>query len=383
MTIDSWPVVELGDVLTLALAPQQVEPQKSYPTLGVYGFGRGVITNKPAVNGHEIAASTLFRVAPGQFIYSKLKAFEGAFAVVPEEADGRFVTNEFPTFSCRDDRLCPKYLGWLFRRSDTWTKVSVESAGIGARRERLHPTDLLKFRISLPPLNRQRQFVKRLEEVSIRLKSRAEAAERQETELAAMLGASFAQMIVDAPRVPMADVAPLVRRPVTVVPDQHYDELGVRSFGKGTFHKPALSSLDIGNKRIFRIEAGDLIFSNVFAWEGAIAVARREDAGRVGSHRFITCIVDHRRIAAEILRFFFLTKEGLGLIGQASPGGAGRNRTLGLEALGAIRVPVPTLEAQRQFNNLHAKVAEVRTHQAAIAGDANRLLPAMLAQIFA
>jgi type I restriction enzyme S subunit len=110
VTVDTWPAVALGDVLTLTLAPQPVEPQKSYPTLGVYGFGRGVITNKPAVNGHEIAASTLFRVEPGQFIYSKLKAFEGAFAVVPEEAAGRFVTNEFPTFSCRDDQLCAQYL---------------------------------------------------------------------------------------------------------------------------------------------------------------------------------------------------------------------------------------------------------------------------------
>ena len=127
---------------------------------------------------------------------------------------------------------------------------------------------------------------------------------------------------------------------------------------------------------------GDLIFSNVFAWEGAIAIARSEDAGRVGSHRFITCTVDRRRIAAEILRFFFLTKEGLGLIGQASPGGAGRNRTLGLEALGAIRVPVPSLDAQNWFNDLHTKVAALRTHQTVIAADADALLPAMLARIF-
>ncbi len=378
---EGWRKVALGDVLRIASVPEVVHPDRRYPNLGIYGFGRGVFA-KPDIKGQDTSARTLYRVSAGQFIYSRLFAFEGAYAVVPPNLDGAYVSNEFPTFVWNTSIADPRFVEWVFKRPSVWAAIAEMGVGMGDRRKRVHPDSLLTYSINLPPLNTQHDIVGRLDAVSTRLKARAEAAERQQAELAAMLGASFAQMIVDAPRVPMAELAPLIRRPVTVVPNQSYDELGVRSFGKGTFHKPALSSLDIGNKRIFQIEPGDLIFSNVFAWEGAIAIARPEDAGRVGSHRFITCIVDHRRIATEILRFFFLTKEGLGLIGQASPGGAGRNRTLGLEALGAIRVPVPTLEAQRQFNNLHAKVAEVRTHQAAIAGDANRLLPAMLAQIF-
>ncbi len=378
---EGWRKVALGDVLRIASVPEVVQPERRYPNLGIYGFGRGVFA-KPDINGQDTSARTLYRVSAGQFIYSRLFAFEGAYAVVPPNLDGAYVSNEFPTFACNTRIADPRFIEWVFKRPSVWAAIAEMGVGMGDRRKRVHPDSLLSYSINLPPLNAQRDIVDRLNAVSTRLKARAEAADRQQAELAAMLGASFAQMIVDAPRVLMAELAPLIRRPVTVVPNQSYDELGVRSFGKGTFHKPSLSSLDIGNKRIFQIEPGDLIFSNVFAWEGAIAIARPEDAGRVGSHRFITCVVDHRRIAAEVLRFFFLTKEGLGLIGQASPGGAGRNRTLGLEALGAIRVPVPSLEAQRWFNNLHAKVAEVRTHQAAIAWDANRLLPAMLAQTF-
>jgi hypothetical protein len=62
--------------------------------------------------------------------------------------------------------------------------------------------------------------------------------------------------------------------------DREYPELGIRSFGKGTFHKP-LDYLSVGTKRLFRIEPGDLVFSNVFAWEGAIAVAQKDDEGRL------------------------------------------------------------------------------------------------------
>jgi hypothetical protein len=43
------------------------------------------------------------------------------------------------------------------------------------------------------------------------------------------------------------------------------------------FQKPAITGLELGNKRIFKIEPWDLVFNNVFAWEGAIAVARAED----------------------------------------------------------------------------------------------------------
>lgn len=73
--------------------------------------------------------------------------------------------------------------------------------------------------------------------------------------------------------------------------------------------------------KLYRIEPGDLVFNNVFAWEGAIAVAQPEDAGRFGSHRFITCVPRTGTATADFLCFYFLTPEGLEQIGEASPGG--------------------------------------------------------------
>jgi type I restriction enzyme S subunit len=180
----------------------------------------------------------------------------------------------------------------------------------------------------------------------------------------------------------MGEVAPLVRRAVEVDPFGIYPELGIRSFGKGTFHKPALSGLEIGDKRIFRIEVGDLLFSNVFAWEGAIAVAKREDAGRFGSHRFISCVPKPGVATSPFLCFYFLTTEGLSLIGAASPGGAGRNRTLGLDSLAAIEVPVPSFENQQWFDELQSKVDVLKHVQAETATELDALLPSILDKAF-
>ena len=377
----NWPMVALGEIAPLQRRPVQIEPEQEYHEIGARAFGRGLF-DKPSFKGAELTWEKLFRIEEGDLVFSNIKAWEGAFAIARKGQHGKVASHRYLTCVPDIRRVLGEFLFQYLRTPAGIEQIGAISPGSADRNRTLNTKGLAAVRVPLPPIEEQRRIVERLDAVSTRLRLRAEAAERQQAELAATLHASFAQMIVGAPRVPMAELAPLVRRPVIVVPDRSYDELGVRSFGKGTFHKPALRGLGLGNKRIFRIEPGDLIFSNVFAWEGAIAIARPEDAGRVGSHRFITCVVDQRRIAAEILRFFFLTREGLGLIGQASPGGAGRNRTLGLEALGSIRAPVPPLDAQRWFNNLHAKVAEVRTHQAAIAGDANGLLPAMLAQIF-
>jgi hypothetical protein len=84
----------------------------------------------------------------------------------------------------------------------------------------------------------------------------------------------------------MGEIAPLVRRPVQPLADKLYHEIGVRSFGKGIFHKAPTTGLEIGGKRVFSIEPGDLLFNIVFAWEGAVAVAAEAERWLIGSHWF-------------------------------------------------------------------------------------------------
>lgn len=104
--------------------------------------------------------------------------------------------------------------------------------------------------------------------------------------------------------------------------------------------------------------------------------------GRVGSHRFLTCVADADTASADFLRYWFLSEEGLLALNRASPGGAGRNRTLGIKALEAITFPMPSLDAQRWFDRLQAKARAARTAQAEAATHLDRLLPALLHETF-
>lgn len=162
----------------------------------------------------------------------------------------------------------------------------------------------------------------------------------------------------------VSDVAELRRVPVEVEPAGLYREIGLRSFGKGVFHKEPVSGATLGTKRVFEIHPGDLILSNVFAWEGAIAVAGEDEEGRIGSHRFMTYVVDPERADASYLRHFFLSETGLELIRRASPGSAGRNRTLGIDAFEALRIPLPPVQEQRcaaaRLDHLSVTASEIR-----------------------
>lgn len=172
------------------------------------------------------------------------------------------------------------------------------------------------------------------------------------------------------PRVRVGEVLQLQRRSVTVDPNSEYEEIGVRSFGKGIFHKESVTGVELGNKRVFRIEPGDLVLSNVFAWEGGIAVATRHEANKIGSHRFMTFTPRDDRIDPSWAAWFFLSEPGLELIGKASPGSAGRNRTLAIDRFEKLEIPLPLIDAQRQvatrLSYLGMTARELGTRQARV-----------------
>lgn len=377
----SWPKVPLGDVLVPAIDRIRLEPEQIYAQITARLWGKG-LTLRGRLKGLEIAADQQVRVAAGQFLISKIDARHGAFGIVPDDLAGAVVSNDFPVFDVSADCALPEYIAWV-GRTDWFVELCRRASEGSTNRVRLKEARFLAQAIPLPPLDEQMRIVARLDAAAGAVAARRSGADAVEAEIAASLRTAFARITADAPRVRMGEIAPLVRRPVPIDPEATYPELGVRSFGKGTFHKPSLPGLEVGSKKLFCVAAGDLLFNIVFAWEGAVAVAGTEDAGRVGSHRFLTCVVDPNRASAAFLRYWLLSEEGLLALSRASPGGAGRNRTLGIKALGAITAPTPSLDAQRWFDRLQAKARAARAAQTQAATHLDRLLPALLHEAFA
>jgi hypothetical protein len=97
-------------------------------------------------------------VREGQFIYSRLKAFEGAFGAVSSEYSGCHVSNEFPTFELDESRITLSFLVAYTLSPQVWKSLAVHSKGVGARRERLKPENFLAEEIWLTPMDWQRKI---------------------------------------------------------------------------------------------------------------------------------------------------------------------------------------------------------------------------------
>lgn len=150
-------------------------------------------------------------------------------------------------------------------------------------------------------------------------------------------------------RARVGDLIELQRRKIEVDPFETYEEIGVRSFGRGIFHKEPVTGAALGSKRMFRVCPGDLVFNNVFAWEGAVALAGSSEAGRCGSHRFLTYTARDSDVDLAFLQYFFVSEPGLAALGSASPGSAGRNRTLAIDRFENLEVPLPDPSEQRSI----------------------------------
>jgi len=376
----AWPKANLGELLRRANEAAALEPSAEYHEVTIKLWGKGVVSRGKVLGSDVVSARRV--VHANQLILSKIDARNGAIGLVPPELEGAIVSNDFPSFEFRDPERCDAaFMGWLVRSVPFVDLCKAASEGT-TNRVRIKEDRFLDQRIGLPSLSEQQAIVVRLDALAQKTRDVEEHLNAVERDAEHLLALRFRDAITDAPLRSMAQVAPLVRREQPIDLDGSYPELGIRSFGKGTFHKPPLSGSDVGTKRLYRIEQGDLLFSNVFAWEGAIAIAQSIDAGRFGSHRFITCRAVSGLVTAEFLRYYFLTDEGMLKIGEASPGGAGRNRTLGLEKLMAIEVPLPHVLAQQTFDRLQADVAALKARHTAIRQANAMLIPATLERIF-
>lgn len=139
-----------------------------------------------------------------------------------------------------------------------------------------------------------------------------------------------------------------VRNPVNVVENQEYKQIGIRSHGKGIFYKDAIKGEKLGNKAVFWVEPDCFIVNIVFAWEMAVARTTKKELGYIASHRFPMYQPVKDVLDLDFITYFFKSPKGKHLLNLASPGGAGRNKTLGQKEFSEIEIIVPSNIKEQQ-----------------------------------
>ena len=373
-----WPVVALGEVVRHRKEFVTIQPEETYSRCRVQTSARGIVL-RDRVPGDAIKTKKQQVCRAGEFLVAEIDAKLGGYGIVPDELNNAIVSSHYFLFEVDERHLLRRFLHWYCQTSDFLEQVNARGSTNYAA---IRPGNVLTYTIPLPPLDEQHRIVAKLDKVAALAAERNRVIEAAEHDAKAMLSNAFRQLIDGAPYRPMAEVAPLVRRPVEIEPDQLYTEIGVKSFYNGIFHRRTMSGAEYSWQKLFWIKEGDLVFSNLMAWEKAIAVASPEDAGCVGNHRMLACEVNRAMATPNFLLAYFRTEEGLMQVTGHSPGSIARNKTLSSKKLPTIKVPVPPLDRQQWFNRLQAQVHQVEVLRENAGEDIESLFPAVLHGVF-
>ncbi len=275
---------------------------------------------------------------------SRLKAFEGAIAFVPEELHGYCASAEFPTFEVVKDGAEPRYLEHLCSWPSFWKILQSESKGIGARRERVSPHRLLSMEVPLPDVEEQRRVADKLDAVMSRIARFGVLREHSKRIADKYLDSIFQP--IEA-RAPLSMALRISSDYVAVEPESKYPITGIYSFGRGLIKRPIISGSDTSYASFARLRAGQVVMSKLNAWEGALAVVSDSFDKTYVSPEYPTFDINESDVDPSYIEHLLGWPR---LWASLTPRGsmARRKRTTPATLL-ATQVPLPDLPEQRRI----------------------------------
>lgn len=388
-----WPSVPLGDLVTQVTRPERVDPEKNYRLLGVRLDGAGPFLRETKT-GAQSSAATLSRVEDGDFIYSRLFAWRGAFGLITPELAGCYVSNEFPTFTCDPDRLEARYLNYFFRLKPTLAAVEEKCTGsTPLTRNRFKEQFFLASKIPLPPLAEQRRLVGSISRVSAHVQSTEQLFAESWASLEALLASAYAKVFT-----PKADWMAL-RVDELCEPSQYgFTEsatlapvgprfLRITDIQDGNVNWESVPYCPCSDPAKYLLKADDIVFARTGATTGKSFLIRECPEEAVFASYLIRlrvrADVPHPVLPAYLYEFF-QSPAYWAQIGDQKEG-TGQPNVNGTK-LERLLVPVPPLPVQHEvlseLASLRAKFNDIKRLQSESAEELDALLPSILHRAF-
>ncbi len=379
---DDLTILKVGKVLKQIRRPEVIVPTRKYKVLGAHWYARGLYV-KETKQGSEIKADTLFRVEQGDFVYNRLFAWKGSFALATEHDHGCYVSNEFPCFQIDRSVIDPKYLSYFFARESSWNKaLGLSSGGTPTSRNRLKEEKFLGMELPRLSLTDQERMVSRVDELTSCIR---EALSRQ-AELANEATCLCRSILLNdesAKRTPMRELVQLREPDVIVHPEELYQFAGVYCFGKGVFKGQMKAGIEFAYARLTRLRSGNFVYPKLMAWEGALGVVPQECDGCVVSTEFPVFDVFEDKVFPEVLDVYFRDPAVWPELSGASTGTNVRRRRLNPSDFLDYKLPLPTPAVQRRLRRVLDQVKILFALQRETKEELEGLLPSVLSNAFA
>ncbi|MDQ6876854.1 MAG: restriction endonuclease subunit S [Candidatus Dormibacteraeota bacterium] len=346
-----WRNIRLTDVLQSVSRPEPTDPERVYPLLGAHWYAKGLYT-KEVKRGSEIQASTVYRVREGDFVYNRLFAWMGSFALASHDNDNCFTSNEFRCFQVDQSQLQPEFLYYYFARQTAWNEaLGLSSGSTPTSRNRLKDEGFLAMSIPAPPLDEQRRIVANIEHLVGKIRSAQSLCEATQQNASALLASERARMFESAARdgsVRLDTIAVLERGKFSYRPRND-----PRFFG-GNHPWIQIREVESSGKYIreWRDTLNDhgLAVSKKFP-KGTVLVSIAATIGAVGILEFDCCVPDsivgiRPKPGTDTEYLYHYLSYVRSHLEQVAPQSAQKN--INLEILSALPVAAPLTERQRR-----------------------------------
>jgi type I restriction enzyme S subunit len=289
--------------------------------------------------GREIAGAqykNYYAIQRDDFAYNKSSTKdypEGFIARYQGDQDGAVPNSIFTCFRVRPGASYPPLLGYMFANNlhGKWLKRLIT---VGARAHgslNVDNKDLLETPVPVPPkailLDEQRKIADCLSSFDELIAAEVLNLESLKAHQMGLMQHLFPAEGKSVPRLrfpefcgegewekqKVSSLLSKISNPVNVDLHKSYQQIGIRSHGKGVFHKEFVSGKELGNKRVFWVEEDAFIVNIVFAWEQAVAITTKREWGMIASHRFPMYKSMNGMSNVNFIKYFFLTKKGKGI----------------------------------------------------------------------
>ena len=376
---EDWEVIKFGDIFSF---------------LKTYSYSRAnleITKNEDSVLNihygdiHSTYSSNILDVSKNLHLMPSIKSPNGSYELLMEgdliiadasedyegictsieiqKLNNKKLTAGLHTFAARDlkDKTTLGFRCYILRNeivSKELKKIATGTSVYGVSKK-----NLSKINIPLPPLAEQRKIADILSAWDKAIETTQNLIEKLQLRKKGLMQ----QLLTGEKRLPgfsgqcaettLNNFIRITLRPITK-PNQPYLASGLRSHGKGIFHKPNFDPNSIAMDTLYEVKENDLVVNITFAWEHAIAVASLIDEGGLVSHRFPTYTFLNNKSNAQFFKYYFLQKRFKYLLSIISPGGAGRNRVMSKKDFPKLKVLAPTFKEQTAIAQILSKADE-------------------------
>ena len=380
---DGWEPTALGRVARQVVEPVAIDGRRLYSNLGVKWYAAGTFLREPKL-GSEIKATRLYRVRPGQFVYNRLFATEGSFALVRPEDEGAVASNEFPVFDVDRERLLPEYLALHFQQPSVWHEVHLECTGTTKSRLRWKEERFAAHTVLLPRLREQWRIVDLIGALDDALAAAEASAAATDA-----LSQRARDALPDGTIRPIGEVLTGIESGTSTKPVGGDGEkvfvLTLAAIRPGRFHRSEIK--DVGAAALptkARLVESDLLItrSNTPDRVGYVCVARDVPDNTYIPDLVWRLVTDESHVTKDYLEQALSSTRLREAITRSASGTSQSMRKINKAGFARIQVPIPGIEVQGEYvaplRQLAGVRAEYDSHLARLRVLRSNMLAALL-----